>query len=32
MSNNYKDSLIMPLTTLDIKANLNLKEPEIQEK
>ena len=32
MSNNYKNSLIMPLTSLDIKANLNLKEPEIQNK
>jgi len=30
MSNNYKNSLIMPRTTLDMKANLNKKEPELQ--
>lgn len=29
---NYKDTLLMPFTNLDMKANLNLKEPLIQDK
>lgn len=31
MSNNYKDSLLMPQTEFEMRANLNQKEPKIQD-